>query len=233
MNAYPNITVIASLIADTSRSIFLSALLDGRALPAGELAYMAGVSPQTASNHLAKLVAGGLLEVEQQGRHRYYRLASEDIADLIEKMASIAPPVEVRSLKQSNQLQQLSYARTCYSHLAGKLGTSLCEAFLKRGYLSEQENNAHSKEFLITEEGEQWFTTFGIQLQLKPGSRRAIARKCLDWSERRHHVSGLLGDQLVHRLLELNWIRQKSGSRAVEVTETGKSGLYDVLDISI
>lgn len=232
MNAYPNITVIASLIADTSRSIFLSALLDGRALPAGELAYMAGVSPQTASNHLAKLVTGGLLEVEQQGRHRYYRLANEDIANLIEKMASIAPPAQIRSLKQSNQLQQLSYARTCYGHLAGKLGVLLCEALLRRGYLVEHKE-AQDKDYLITEKGLQWFSSFGIKLQLKSGSRRAIARKCLDWSERRHHLSGLLGEQLVKRLLELDWIRQKTGSRSVEVTEAGKSGLYELLGISL
>ncbi|MCK6074828.1 ArsR/SmtB family transcription factor [Paenibacillus silvae] len=232
MNAYPNITVIASLIADTSRSIFLAALLDGRALPAGELAYMAGVSPQTASNHLAKLVAGGLLQVEQQGRHRYYRLASQEIADLIEKMASIAPPAQIRSLKQSSQLQQLSHARTCYDHLAGKLGTSLCEALLESGYLVEP-NEPQSKDYLITEKGSQWLSSFGIKLQSKPGSRRAIARKCLDWSERRHHLSGLLGEQLFQRLLELNWIRQKPGSRSIEVTETGKSGLYEVLEISL
>ncbi|MBB6024472.1 putative transcriptional regulator [Paenibacillus sp. JGP012] len=193
---------------------------------------MAGVSPQTASNHLAKLVAGGLLQVEQQGRHRYYRLASQEIADLIEKMASIAPPAQIRSLKQSNQLQQLSYARTCYNHLAGKLGTSLCETLLKKGYLVEPKES-QSKNYLITEKGLQWFSSFGIKLQSKPGSRRAIARKCLDWSERRHHLSGLLGEQLFHRLLELNWIRQKTGSRSIEVTEAGKSGLYEVLEISL
>ncbi|MGQ8870995.1 ArsR/SmtB family transcription factor [Paenibacillus sp. TSA_86.1] len=232
MNAYPNITIIASLIADTSRSVFLSALLDGRALPAGELAYMAGVSPQTASNHLAKLVAGGLLEVEQQGRHRYYRLAGQEIADLIEKMASIAPPVQIRSLRQSNQLRQLSYARTCYNHLAGRLGTSLCEALLKKGYLVEPKGE-QGKDYLITEKGSQWFNEFGIKFQLKNGSRRAIARKCLDWSERRYHLSGVLGEQFVYRLLELNWIRQKAGSRSVELTEAGKSGLHEVLDISL
>ncbi|GGH56102.1 transcriptional regulator [Paenibacillus silvae] len=193
---------------------------------------MAGVSPQTASNHLAKLVAGGLLQVEQQGRHRYYRLASQEIADLIEKMASIAPPAQIRSLKQSSQLQQLSHARTCYDHLAGKLGTSLCEALLESGYLVEP-NEPQSKDYLITEKGSQWLSSFGIKLQSKPGSRRAIARKCLDWSERRHHLSGLLGEQLFHRLLELNWIRQKPGSRSIEVTEAGKSGLYEVLEISL
>lgn len=232
MNVYPNITVIASLIADPSRSIFLSSLLDGRALPAGELAHMAGVTPQTASSHLAKLVEGGLLEVEQQGRHRYYRLANKEIANLIETMASIAPPVQIRSLKQSNQLQQLSYARTCYGHLAGKLGISLCEALLRKGYLEEPEE-AHSKDYQVTEKGTQWFTSFGIELQVKPESRRAIARKCLDWSERRHHLSGMLGEQLRHRLSELGWIRQKTGSRSVEVMEAGKKGLYEVLDISL
>ncbi|MGE6574076.1 ArsR/SmtB family transcription factor [Paenibacillus xylanexedens] len=232
MNVYPNITVIASLIADPSRAIFLSSLLDGRALPAGELAHMASVTPQTASSHLAKLVEGGLLEVEQQGRHRYYRLANKEIANLIESMASIAPPVQIRSLKQSDQLQQLSHARTCYGHLAGKLGISLCEAFVQKGYLSDPEE-AHSKDYHVTEEGMQWFTTFGIELQMKPGSRRAIARKCLDWSERRHHLSGMLGEQLRHRLAELDWIRQKTGSRSVEVTEAGKKGLYEMLSISL
>lgn len=232
MNVYPNITVIASLIADPSRAIFLSSLLDGRALPAGELAHMASVTPQTASSHLAKLVEGGLLEVEQQGRHRYYRLANKEIANLIETMASIAPPVQIRSLKQSDQLQQLSYARTCYGHLAGKLGISLCEALIQKGYLSEPEE-AHSKDYQVTEKGIQWFTTFGIKLQMQPGSRRAIARKCLDWSERRHHLSGMLGEQLRHRLSELDWIRQKTGSRSVEVTEAGKKGLYEVLSISL
>ncbi|ETT38831.1 ArsR family transcriptional regulator [Paenibacillus sp. FSL R5-192] len=232
MNVYPNITVIASLIADPSRAIFLSSLLDGRALPAGELAHMASVTPQTASSHLAKLVEGGLLEVEQQGRHRYYRLANKEIANLIETMASIAPPVQIRSLKQSDQLQQLSHARTCYGHLAGKLGISLCEALVQNGYLSEPEE-AHSKDYQVTEEGIQWFTTFGIELQMKPGSRRAIARKCLDWSERRHHLSGMLGEQLRHRLSELDWIRQKTGSRSVEVTEAGKKGLYEMLSISL
>ncbi|QOS77478.1 helix-turn-helix transcriptional regulator [Paenibacillus sp. JNUCC31] len=232
MNAYPNITVIASLIADPSRAVFLEALLDGRALPAGELAYMAGVTPQTASNHLAKLVEGGLLVVERQGRHRYYRLAGKEIAFLIETMGSIAPPVQVRSLKQSNQLQHLSFARTCYGHLAGKLGIALCEALLREGYLEESEDE-QSKDYQITAKGVQWFNSFGITLEGKTGSRRTLARKCLDWSERRHHISGLLGDELGRRLSELDWTHQKPGSRAVEVTEAGKKGLYEVLGISL
>lgn len=232
MNTYPNISVIASLIADPSRAIFLEALLDGRALPAGELAYMASVTPQTASSHLAKLVEGGLLVVEQQGRHRYYRLAGKEVAFLIETMGSIAAPVQVRSLKQSNQLQHLSFARTCYGHLAGKLGISLCEALLREGYLEEPEDE-QAKDYHITQKGIQWFTSFGIILEGKAGSRRAVARKCLDWSERRHHISGVLGDELGRRLSELDWTRQKAGSRSVEVTEAGKKGLYDVLGISL
>ncbi|WP_440117364.1 ArsR/SmtB family transcription factor [Paenibacillus sp. QZ-Y1] len=232
MNAYPNISVVASLIADPSRAVFLEALLDGRALPAGELAFMARISPQTASSHLAKLVDGGLLVVEQQGRHRYYRLAGKDIAFLIETMGSIAPPIQVRSLKQSEQLQHLSFARTCYGHLAGKLGISLCDAFLREGYLIDPEEE-QTKDYHITAKGEQWFNSFGLELQVKPGSRRAIARKCLDWSERRHHISGILGDELGRRLSELDWTRQKSGSRSVEVTEAGKKGLYEVLGISL
>lgn len=230
MNAYPNISAIASLIADPSRAVFMEALLDGRALPAGELAYMAGVTPQTASNHLAKLVEGGLLVVERQGRHRYYRLASHDIAFLIETMASIAPPVSVRSLKQSDQLQQLSSARTCYNHLAGKLGIALCDALLQKGYIVDDDQN---KDYHIPTKGYEWFESFGIDLSHRSGTRRAIARKCLDWSERRFHISGLLGDQLERRLAELGWTRRKTGSRAVEVTEEGKQGLSDVLGIML
>lgn len=232
MNAYPNISVIASLIADPSRAVFLEALLGGQALPAGELAYMAGVTPQTASNHLAKLVDGGLLVVERQGRHRYYRLAGQEIAFLIETMGSIAPPVQVRSLKQSNQLQHLSFARTCYGHLAGKLGIALCDALLREEYLLEPEED-QAKDYHITEKGREWFTSFGIDLQVKPGSRRAIARKCLDWSERRHHISGLLGEQLERRLSQIEWTRKKPGSRSVEVTDAGKKGLYEVLGIPL
>lgn len=232
MNAYPNISVIASLIADPSRAVFLEALLGGQALPAGELAYMAGVTPQTASNHLAKLVEGGLLVVERQGRHRYFRLAGQEIAFLIETMGSIAPPVQVRSLKQSNQLRHLSFARTCYGHLAGKLGIALCDALLREEYLLEPEAD-QAKDYQITEKGRQWFTSFGIDLQVKLGSRRAIARKCLDWSERRHHISGLLGEQLERRLSQLEWTRKKPGSRSVEVTDAGKKGLYEVLGISL
>lgn len=232
MSTYPNITIIASLIADPSRAIFLEALLDGRALPAGELAYMAKVTPQTASNHLSKLVEGGLLVVEKQGRHRYYRLANQEIAFLIESMANIAPPVQVRSLKQSDQLRHLSFARTCYGHLAGKLGISLCEALLREEYLIEPKDETN-KDYTITVKGFDWFASFGIELQVKPGSRRALARKCLDWSERRHHLSGLLGEQLNCRLSQLDWTRQIMGSRSVELTEKGKKGLYEALNISL
>ncbi|WKL00406.1 helix-turn-helix domain-containing protein [Paenibacillus amylolyticus] len=193
---------------------------------------MASVTPQTASSHLAKLVEGGLLEVEQQGRHRYYRLANKEIANLIETMASIAPPVQIRSLKQSNQLQQLSHARTCYGHLAGKLGISLCEALVQKGYLSEPEE-AHSKDYQVTEKGIQWFTSFGIKLQMQPGSRRAIARKCLDWSERRHHLSGMLGEQLRHQVSGTGLDSSKNRKSLCQVTEAGKKGLYEVLNISL
>ncbi|WP_018887768.1 ArsR/SmtB family transcription factor [Paenibacillus massiliensis] len=231
MNAYPNIAVVASLIADPSRAIFLESLLDGRALPAGELAYMASVSPQTASSHLAKLVEGGLLTVEPQGRHRYYRIAGPEVARLVETMAHLAPPVQIRSLRQSEQLKRLSGARTCYRHLAGQLGIAICEALLAKGVLKEPAA-VEERNYEITAEGYTWLKSFGIEWTGSSSSRRAIARQCLDWSERRYHVAGVLGEKLLNRLLDLGWIRTRPDSRAVDITLEGRAGLQESFGIT-
>lgn len=137
MTIYSNITTIASLIGDSTRTTILMALFDGKALPAGELARLANVSPQTASNHLVKLVEGGLVTVEAWSRHRYYRLASPDVAKVLEAIASIAPPAPVRSLRKSDQAKALRFARTCYDHIAGDLGVGLTRALVNKGYLEE------------------------------------------------------------------------------------------------
>lgn len=224
MNANPNISFIASLIADPTRAAILDALLDGCALPAGELAYIARVTPQTASSHLAKLIEGNLLTVEYQGRHRYYRLASPQIAFVLETISTVAPPVEVRSLKQSDQLKSLRFARTCYDHLAGQLGVSICEALLERGYMTEMDNN-------VTSSGADWLRNVGIHMERIPIKRRVFARKCLDWSERRHHISGVLGMTIASRFIELGWVSKAPNSRAVFLTDQGKEGLRKELGI--
>jgi DNA-binding transcriptional ArsR family regulator len=228
MNAYPDITRVAALIGDQTRAAILHALLDGRALPAGELAYIARVSPQTASAHLAKLVDGNLLAMETQGRHRYYRLASPQVAHALEVLSTLSPPVQVRSLRQSQQLQEVRLARTCYDHLAGKLGVELTQQLVQRGFLVEAE-----RDYTITADGASWLKSFGIDPQAVKQKRRAFARQCLDWSERRHHLAGTLGAAITTRLFELGWIARVPASRAVRITETGREKLAEQFGIDL
>ncbi|MCK9905543.1 winged helix-turn-helix domain-containing protein, partial [Frankia sp. Cpl3] len=227
-NAYPDITIVAALIGDPTRAAMLHELMDGRALPASELAYVARVSPQTASAHLAKMVDGNLLALETQGRHRYYRLASQQVAHVLEVLSTISPPVEVRSLRQSQQLQEVRFARTCYDHLAGKLGVSITQYLLENGFLA-----AVGQDYQITTRGEEWCRGFGINLEQTRQKRRAFARPCLDWSERRHHLAGTLGTAIASRFFELGWIAKAPTSRAVRITEQGREQLVKQLGIDL
>ncbi|WP_134686036.1 ArsR/SmtB family transcription factor [Brevibacillus migulae] len=228
MSTYPNFAYIAGLIGDPTRAAILNSLLDGRALPASELAYMARVSPQTASAHLAKLVEGGLLGVETQGRHRYYRLASAQVAHVLEMLSTMSPPVQVRSLRQSDQLKEVRHARTCYDHLAGQLGVEVTKRLLERNILKEADG-----EYQVTAEGEAWFQRFGIDVEAARQKRRALARPCLDWSERRYHLAGTLGTVFTKRLFELDLITRASATRAVHVTEKGKEAFREYLGIEL
>lgn len=220
MNADVNIAAAAALIADPTRAAFLDELLDGRALPAGELARRAGVTASTASTHLARLVEGGLVAMERSGRHRYFRLADPTVARALEALAAVAPPKPVRSLRQSNVAASLRSGRTCYDHLAGVLGVRLTQALVESGSLSVREGA-----FALTEAGAERLTAFGIDLTAAERSRRAFAPCCLDWSERRHHLAGALGAALLQRLLDLRWIQRAEGSRAVKLTPEGQIGL--------
>jgi DNA-binding transcriptional ArsR family regulator len=220
MNADVNIAAVAALIADPTRAAFLDELLDGRALPAGELARRAGVTASTASTHLARLVEGGLIAVERSGRHRYFRLADPTVAHALEALAAVAPPKPVRSLRQSNLSAALRSGRTCYDHLAGLLGVQLTQALLELGWLAQGETA-----FTLTPKGEDRLTAFGLDLPTLKRSRRAFAPRCLDWSERRHHLAGALGAALLHRLLDLGWIVRTEASRAVKVTPEGRERL--------
>ncbi len=230
MSRYPAVSSAAFLIADPTRAAMLMSLADGRAQPAGELAYAAGVTAQTASSHLAKLLAGGLLSVETQGRHRYYRLAGEHVALALENLASIASNgagAAVRQMPRSREAKELQFARCCYDHLAGSLGVAVTEALQERALIVA----AADKQFDVTQAGVEWFGAMGLDVAALKPTRRGLARQCLDWTERRHHLAGPLGVELMSRLCAIGWVRRTKSSRAVQVTPKGWAGLKEQLGV--
>ncbi|KQL39350.1 ArsR family transcriptional regulator [Bacillus sp. FJAT-25509] len=228
MNANPNVAVVATLVSETSRAAILTVLLDGRFHPASELAYMAGIKPQTASFHLAKLVDAKLVSVEKQGRHRYYGIRNQEVAHILETLLSIAPPIEIRSLKQASENTAIRFARTCYDHPAGKFGVLLTDSLINLGVINEE-----SQGFIVTEKGERFFTDFQIDLEKIKKKRRSFSHKCLDWSERRYHIGGALGNALLERFLELNWIQRMPKTRAIKITFEGKKGFNEIFSFDI
>lgn len=224
----PDLATIAALIGDPTRAAILSALLGGQALPATELADRAHITPQTTSAHLAKLVEGGLLGVTQTGRHRYYRLKNADVARALEALAVIAPPPQVVSRYQPSDSQALRFARTCYDHLAGKLGVAITQSLLEKRFLTLDDQTYH-----VTEQGTAWFAAWNIDPQHLHKGRRAFARTCLDWSERRDHLAGALGAALATAFFERGWIERLPDTRAVQLTETGRAGLLKELQIEV
>jgi DNA-binding transcriptional ArsR family regulator len=237
-----DIAAIGSLLAEPARARILTALGDGRALPASVLAAEAGIAASTASEHLARLVDGGLLQVEAHGRHRYFRLAGPQVGELIETIARLAPPARVRSLRQGTRAEAIRAARTCYDHLAGRLGTSLMDALLSRGVLAGGDGDFHPElgdrlstpgrdvRYEVTGDGVDALAEFGIDVA-NLGGRRPLIRYCVDWSEQRHHLAGALGAALADRLFELGWLRRASRGRAVHVTPAGTTGLRDAFGL--
>ena len=220
MSNYPDLAAVASLIADPARASMLSALLGDIALPAGELARLARITPQTASTHLAKLVKGNLLSVTALGRHRYFRLRDQNVAQALESLALLAGPARVTSLNDSLERKAIHRARTCYDHLAGALGVGLTQALMDHGFV-ESLGDAYE----VTQAGETWFDSFGIDCSELQQKRRAFVKSCLDWSERKPHLAGALGAAVLRRLLELKWLLRVRGSRAVKVTDLGRQQL--------
>ncbi len=214
------ISPVAALLADPGRAAMVAALLDGRALPAGDLARIAGVTAATASSHLAKLVDGGLLLVRRQGRHRYYAIASADIAIAIETLSSILPPPPVRSLNQSIHARALSAARSCYDHLAGTLAVRIADSLVTRG-----DCRPYDSGFELTEQGKQFFQTLGIDAP-------SFTRACIDWTERRPHISGPLGSALFHFLLNNGYIRRGQRHRAIDISDEGERALANLFNIA-
>jgi DNA-binding transcriptional ArsR family regulator len=211
----PYFTFTAALLADPARALMLTRLLDGGALPAGELAYAAGVTPQTASSHLAKLVGGGLLEVDRQGRHRYYRLAGPHVAQALEHFAAIHPPPAARRKALSPEGRRLRFCRCCYDHLAGQMGVALARGLQDRGFIIAEE-----RFFRVTPLGVQWFAELGVHVTLSGSGE--LAKRCLDWTERVHHVGGPLGVRLLQAMCGKGWLRRTPGSRLVVVTPSGR-----------
>jgi DNA-binding transcriptional ArsR family regulator len=216
----PDIAPVAALFAEPSRAAMLRALLDGRALTAGELAKVAGVSAATASEHLARLLDGGLVVVRRQGRHRYYELSGPPVADALESLSLISHDMPPRSLRQSGEARALAAARTCYDHLAGRAGVELLDAMLRTGVLVSDED-----EYDVTASGSEVLASFGVDVDEVRGSRRRFAGACLDWTQRRSHLNGALGAAITTRLFELGWIARGPRRRSVAITEAGRTGL--------
>jgi DNA-binding transcriptional ArsR family regulator len=212
----------AALIADPARAAMLMALVDGRALAAGELARAANVSAQSASMHLSQLLNGGFVQVTQEGRHRYYRIASPEVAHAIEALGAISTP---RKRKPIGEDDAIGYARTCYDHLAGQVAVRLAEGFERSGILL----TGRGREYDVSSRGEQFLAGWQIDIAALRVMRRSFARRCLDWTERRDHIAGALGAAIYHKLIEFRWIARDPHSRVVRVTSAGSRHLSSFL----
>lgn len=243
MGGDADLAAVGRLLADPGRCRVLLALGDGRALPASGLAAEAGVRASTASEHLAKLVDAGLLCVETHGRHRYFRLAGPHVARVLEAVAQVAPAHPVRSLRQGTRAQQVRDARTCYDHLAGRLGVALLRSLLDLGHVCGGDGSfrpelaVHDRlaatgrgdvQYVLTDSGRALFADLGVQL---PGEQREL-RYCVDWSEQRPHLSGWLGAALLARFVDLGWV-SRGQRRVVRVNASGRSALPERLGIDL
>lgn len=222
----PIIAEIAALIGDPARATMVSALLDGRAQTASELASAARITPQTASTHLAKLTEAGVLSVVRSGRHRYFRLALPAVADMIGGIVAVALEKRPRYRPLSRQARALGAARMCYDHLAGRLSVELTDSFVAHEYIVLDDDVAE-----ITTAGTRFLTAFGIGLPPRRSSRRHFCRLCLDWTERRLHIAGAVGVAITRRCFDLGWIERTSRSHAVIVTPSGRRGFQKTFGI--
>jgi DNA-binding transcriptional ArsR family regulator len=222
MNTKFPLASTAALIADPARAAMLTALLDRKPKSAGELAMVAGVSAQSASMHLAQLLAGGFLRVSAEGRHRYYRMARPEIAHAIESLGAIST---VQKYRPAGASRELCYARTCYDHLAGELAIRLTDMMERKHFLRAK----NEREYEITSDGEKFLSDWQINVGELRKSRRNFARRCLDWTERRDHLAGAVGAAICKKMIEVRWITRDKKSRAVHVTHAGQKELEGLL----
>jgi DNA-binding transcriptional ArsR family regulator len=212
-----DLAVVGAVLAEPARAKVLLALADGRSLAASVLAAEAGVAASTASHHLARLVDAGLITAAVRGRHRYFTLAGPQVAELIEAVARVAPRQTVTSLRQGTRAHAVRYARRCYDHLAGRLGVAVADALQEHGVLVGGNGSAG---YTVTDHGANTLAELGIDA--RSGD---VARGCLDWTEQRDHIAGPLGRAFMTRLLDLGWVMLDSKTRALRLTDAGRSNL--------
>lgn len=228
MSEVLDLATVAALVGDPARANILCALLDGRALTATELAHVARVSPQTTSGHLGKLNEANLVSALQQGRFRYYRLASPAVARMLESIMNVAAMAPPRFRPMSKAVAAMRTARLCYDHCAGCLGVGLADFLCTAGHVEINDDGG-----IVTPSGEQFFGKFGIEMEPLRRQHRLFCKPCLDWSERRPHLAGAVGAALARRLMALNWVERVRDTRALRITPVGKRGLHDMFDLTL
>lgn len=220
----PDISRVAALIGDTTRSTILLALMDGRALTATELAALAGVTKQTVSSHLARLLDGGLLAREVQGRHHYFRIADEDVSDAIEALLGIAERNIGKRTRTGPRDVAMRKARVCYDHLAGDMGVFAFDKMHKHGWLETA-----GDELTVSKAGWDALSAIDVEQAKLPKSRRPVCKTCLDWSVRRHHLAGRVGEAMLDSLLAKGWVKRLPESRVLEFSKAGESAFKNWL----
>ncbi len=226
----PNIAPIAALLGEPARADMLLALLGGKALTATELALCADVTPPTASSHLGKLLDADIVRVRKQGRHKYFQLASTDVAQLLEQLLNLAASQPRKTIATGPTDPDLRRARVCYDHLAGEMGVALLDALTAQGYLRQQDDD-----LTVTAAGEAFFAALNLpSLQSKQiQSKQVPCKACLDWSERRSHLAGTLGQQLLQYVLDKQWATRVLDSRALQFSATGRAKFARCFGVSL
>ena len=228
MSNAPQIAEVAALVGDPARANMLCALLGGRALTATELAFAAGVTPQTTSGHLGKLFAARLVVQAKQGRHRYYRLAGPQVGQMLEGIMNVALSGPPRFQPRSKLDDKLRHARTCYDHIAGVVGVGLAEQMSAREFVILGDEAGE-----VMPAGMEFMSKLGVDLSAARAKRRVFCRPCLDWTERRPHIGGAVGAALAQRCFELKWIERVRDSRALTITPAGRRGLMESFALSV
>jgi len=223
-----NFISTASLLCEPSRAKIVWNLLDGRAYTASELALVSDLSATSVSNHLSKLLNGEIVKVDVQGRHRYYSFANSEVAYVVESMANLSNQKPTSKIDKQLSKNDVKYCRTCYDHLAGKVGVLIADKLISQKLIELRD-----KTYVVTEKGNKFFSEFGLELTELQKRRRYFAKACLDWSERKYHLAGSLGNAILEKMLELDWVRRTKNSRAIVITSVGQNGLRDKFGIEL